>query len=82
MSTAYRGGRRDIKLLLFPKIPDLVPTGQLAEGAAKNLLPPGEGMPSSKSKGGCYLQERGGSGSILQERGEGAITGRKIPFPT
>ena len=77
MSTAYLGGRRDIKLLLFPKIPDLVPTGQLAEGAAKNLLPPRgrEGMPSSKRKGGMLPSREKGEGFYPPRKGGGGHHG-------
>ena len=34
----HHGGLKDVQLLVFPN-PQSLPTGQLAEGAAKNLLP-------------------------------------------
>ena len=74
------------KIAPVSQIPDPVPTGQLAEGAAKNLLLPrerGRGCHPPRARGMLPSRERG-EGSVLQERGGmlEAITGRKIPFPT
>ena len=61
------------KIAPVSQIPDPVPTGQLAEGAAKNLLPPRGGggrrggMPSSKSMGERWLPSQEAKDHFLRK---------------